>query len=146
MASCHDLNEDLSSIQKKENKILLMGNPNVGKSVFFSYMTGINVISSNFAGTTVSYMEGKVDIHGKTYTLVDVPGVYSLEATSEAEAVATQMIEGGADAIICVLDATNLERNIKLALEISQHRLPMVYTLNMMDVAERHGTKINVPL
>lgn len=146
MASCHDLNEDLSSIQKKQNKILLMGNPNVGKSVFFSYLTGINVISSNFAGTTVSYMEGKIDIQGKTYTLIDVPGVYSLEATSEAEAVATQMIEGGADAIICVLDATNLERNIKLALEVSQYRLPMVYALNMMDVAERHGTKINVPL
>lgn len=146
MASCHDLNEDLSSIQKKENKILLMGNPNVGKSVFFSYLTGINVISSNYAGTTVTYMEGKIDLQGKTYTLVDVPGIYSLEATSEAEAVATKMIEAGADAVICVLDATNLERNIKLALEISRFQLPMVYALNMMDVAERHGTKINLSL
>ncbi|NLC76128.1 MAG: ferrous iron transporter B [Clostridia bacterium] len=146
MTSCHDLNEDFSSIRKKQNKILLMGNPNVGKSVFFSYLTGINVLSSNFAGTTVSYMEGKIDINGKTYILVDVPGIYSMEAVSDAEAVATRMLEGGADAVICVLDATNLERNIKLALEISQYQIPMVYALNMMDVAERHGTQINVPL
>lgn len=146
MASCHDFNDDINEIRKKENKILLMGNPNVGKSVFFSYLTGVDVVSSNFAGTTVNYMEGKIHINGKSHSLIDVPGTYSLEATSDAEAVAVEMMESGASAIICVLDATNLERNIKLALELQQFQIPTVYALNMIDVAKRHGVEINIPL
>lgn len=145
MATCHEVKEDSKVFQNK-NKILLMGNPNVGKSVFFSHMTGINVVSSNFAGTTVSYTEGKVTLGGDTYSLIDVPGTYSMEATSEAEAVAVRFMESEPLAVLCVLDASNLERNIKLGLELQEYDIPIVYALNLVDVAGRHGTEINVAL
>ena len=127
-------------------KILLMGNPNVGKSIFFTELTGIHAISSNYAGTTVSFMEGRFAVGGKEYTLIDVPGIYSLVPTSEAESVATRFVESGASAIICVLDASNLERNLRLALELRQYNIPLVYTLNLMDVASRHGVSVNAKL
>lgn len=145
MSSCHDLKED-AKVYEKPNKILLMGNPNVGKSVFFSDMTGVNVVSSNFAGTTVTYTEGKMKLGDKTYTLIDVPGTYSMEATSEAEAVAVSFMKANPLVILCVIDATNLERNIKLGLELQQYNIPIVYALNLIDVAKRHGTEINVGL
>jgi len=127
-------------------KILLMGNPNVGKSVFFTELTGINAISSNYAGTTVTFMEGQFSVGDKNYTLIDVPGTYSLTPTSDAESVAADFIKSSADAIICVLDASNLERNLRLALEIRAYNIPTVYVLNLMDVAARHGVSINAKL
>jgi len=139
----HHIHSD-EAVLKNPNKILLMGNPNVGKSVFFTELTGVHAISSNYSGTTVNFMEGSVSIGGKEYTLIDVPGTYSLTPTSEAEAVATRFMESGAKAIICVLDASNLERNLRLAMELTQYDIPIVYTLNMMDVAQRHGVAIDV--
>lgn len=145
MAACHEINED-PKLYQKSNKILLMGNPNVGKSVFFSNLTGIRVVSSNYAGTTVSYTEGTMKLGNETYTLIDVPGTYSLEATSKAEEVAVRFINSNPAAIICVLDATNLERNIKLGLDIQRYNIPVVYALNMVDVAKRRGYDINLRL
>ncbi|MCL2217458.1 MAG: ferrous iron transporter B [Defluviitaleaceae bacterium] len=136
----------MKTAAKHENKILLMGNPNVGKSIFFTELTGIHAMSSNYAGTTVSFMKGRFNINGAEYTLIDVPGVYSLSPTSEAEAVATRFMESGARAVICVLDASNLERNLVLALELRQYDIPIVYTLNLTDVAARHGITINAAL
>ena len=127
-------------------KILLIGNPNVGKSIFFTELTGIHAISSNYAGTTVNFMEGILNIGGNEYTLIDVPGTYSLSPTSEAEAVAASFVESGASAIICVLDASNLERNLRLALEIGSYNIPLVYVLNLMDVALRHGVNVDAKL
>ena len=127
-------------------RILLMGNPNVGKSIFFTELTGIHAMSSNYAGTTVHFMEGRIAIGGEKYNLIDVPGTYSLSPTSEAETVAADFIKNGAAAVICVLDASNLERNLHLALEIRQYNIPMICTLNLMDVAERHGVKIDAEL
>ncbi|MCL2842972.1 MAG: ferrous iron transporter B [Oscillospiraceae bacterium] len=124
-------------------KILLMGNPNVGKSIFFTELTGIHAISSNFAGTTVDYLEGRLQIGDEAYTLIDVPGTYSLNTTSEAEEVAARFMENGAAAVICVLDASNLERNLRLALELQHYNIPTVYALNLVDVAERHGVEVN---
>ena len=132
-------------IQPKE-RILLMGNPNVGKSVFFTEFTGIHAISSNFVGTTVNYMEGHLPIGDKEFSLIDVPGTYSLEATSEAEQVAVSFLEEGAKAIIFVLDASNLERNLCLALEIRKYNIPTIYSLNLLDVAKRRGIVINEKL
>ena len=126
------------------DKILLMGNPNVGKSIFFTQLTGIHAVSSNYTGTTVTFLEGRFSVGEKEYILVDVPGTYSLNPTSEAEAVALQFVQSGAAAIICVLDASNLERNLGLAMELTQFEIPIVYTLNMMDVAERRGLAIDV--
>jgi ferrous iron transport protein B len=128
------------------NKILLMGNPNVGKSVFFTGLTGIHAVSSNFTGTTVTFMEGKFKVGERDYTLIDVPGTYSLSPTSDAETVAANFIESGAAAVICVLDASNLERNLCLALELQRHKIPTVYTLNLLDVALRRGITINTTL
>ena len=145
MYSCHTVMEDNKVLQKK-NKILLMGNPNVGKSVFFTELTGINAISSNYAGTTVTYMDGAVTIGKIEYTLIDVPGTYSMTSTSEAEAVAVSFMESNPVAVVCVLDATNLERNLCLAIELQQYNIPIIYALNLMDVAKRHGVEINVKL
>ena len=141
--SHHTLHLD-DQILKKPNKILLMGNPNVGKSIFFTELTGIHAVSSNYTGTTVSFMEGEMTVGDQTYTLIDVPGTYSLTPTSEAEAVATHFMQSDAKAIICVLDASNLERNLRLAMELTHYHIPIVYTLNMIDIAERHGLNIDV--
>lgn len=145
MSSCHQIQTD-TRVFELENKILLIGNPNVGKSVFFTELTGIHAISSNYAGTTVTYMEGELVLDGTNYTLIDVPGIYSMTASSEAEAVAVQFMESGAVALLCVLDASNLERNLRLGLELQKYGIPIVYALNLMDVAERRGYEIDVKL
>ncbi len=124
-------------------KILLIGNPNVGKSVIFSALTGIHVMSSNFAGTTVTYTKGTINLDGEDYDLIDVPGTYSLTATSEAEEVAVNFLKSGALAVVCVLDATNLTRNLNLALEVKQFGIPVVFSLNLVDIAERKGIIID---
>ncbi len=147
MSKCHDINEkDIQLHLSSENNILLVGNPNVGKSVFFTYMTGMDAISSNFSGTTVSYTQAKMVIDQVTYTLIDVPGVFSLEVTSEAEAVAEKFLQSHPKAIICVLDSTNLQRSIELALELQRYDVPTVYALNLVDVATEKGIQINTRL
>jgi ferrous iron transport protein B len=86
-------------------RILLVGNPNVGKSVIFSNLTGVNVACSNYPGTTVEYCAGLRRIGGSQVEIIDVPGAYSLEPTSKAEVVAVDMIDSG-DVIVNVVDAT----------------------------------------
>ena len=104
-------------------KLLLVGNPNVGKSALFSRLTGTHALSSNYPGTTVGFLEGRL-IHGdRCYRLVDVPGSYTLAATNEAEEIASRIVDEGADAAILVLDATALERNLVLALEGREQRV-----------------------
>lgn len=141
---CH-IEKNYSTKDEKELlKVLLMGNPNVGKSVIFSKLTGMDVISSNYTGTTVSYTKGQINHRGKKSILIDVPGVYSLESTSPAEEVAVKMLkEESADAVICVLDATNLERNLFLALQLKQENIPVVFALNLADVAKQQGIIID---
>ncbi len=74
-------------------KILLMGNPNVGKSAVFSRLTGVQVIASNYPGTTVEFTQGIMEVEGEKAILIDVPGTYGLEATSKAEEIAVKMLE-----------------------------------------------------
>jgi ferrous iron transport protein B len=126
-------------------KILLMGNPNVGKSVVFSRLTGVTVTSSNYPGTTVGYTQGKIKFSGKTADLIDVPGTYSLQPACKAEEVARNMfLEENPDLIINVLDATNLERNLFLTLQILEKGIPTIIVLNMWDAAQRKGIHINI--
>ncbi len=135
-------------------RILLMGNPNVGKSVVFSKLTGVEVESANYTGTTVSFTKGDWQFRGHHGDLIDVPGTYSLDASSQAEKVAVDMMKREtADAIIVVLDATNLERNLffasqiqHLSTEIMKNPVPVIFSLNMIDVAERQGIQIDVEL
>ncbi len=141
---CH--NQPKTSSELHDKKILLMGNPNVGKSVIFSRLTGLDVIASNYTGTTVSYNQGTLRYNQQKASLIDVPGIYSLDATSKAEEVAIDMLNEGADLIVCVLDATHLERNLHLALTLKQYNLPIVYALNLNDVALRRGIKIDTNL
>ena len=128
-------------IQKVKN-ILLMGNPNVGKSVVFSRLTGANVIASNYPGSTIEFTKGLMRIEGSKKELIDVPGTYSLEPTNTAEEVAVEMLEEG-DLIINVVDSTNLERNLFLTLELLQRDTPVVVALNMWDEAKHNGITIN---
>ncbi|KAB3534057.1 ferrous iron transporter B [Alkaliphilus pronyensis] len=122
-----------------------MGNPNVGKSVVFSKLTGMDVIASNYTGTAVTFTKGNIKFQGNEGVLIDVPGTYSLEATSLAEEVAVNMLQNeNADVIICVLDATNLERNLNFALQLQQYNTPIVFALNLTDVAARQGIKIDI--
>ncbi len=119
-----------------------MGNPNVGKSVVFSRLTGANVIASNYPGTTVDYSKGHLRLDNETVEIIDAPGTYSLEPSSKAEEVATKMLEE-ADVVINVVDATNLERNLYLTLELLEQHIPMVLVLNLWDETKHIGITID---
>jgi ferrous iron transport protein B len=124
-------------------KILLMGNPNVGKSVIFSRLTGVRVIVSNYPGTTVSYTRGLMKLGDETAEVIDVPGTYTLEPTSEAEEVALQMLDTG-DVVMNVVNATNLERNLYLTLQLLEKGVPVVVALNMWDDTKHQGINIDL--
>jgi len=120
-----------------------MGNPNVGKSVIFSRLTGVRVIASNYPGTTVSYTRGFMKLGEETVEVVDVPGTYTLEPTSEAEEIALQMLDSG-DLVINVADATNLERNLYLTLQLLERNIPVIVALNIWDDTEHRGIHIDL--
>ena len=124
-------------------KILLMGNPNVGKSVVFSRLTGVRAVTSNYPGSTVEFTKGSMQLEGKKVDIIDVPGTYTLEPTSKAEEVAARMLEDG-DVVIDVVDATNLERNLSLTLELLERHVPLVVALNMWDETKHKGIKVDV--
>ncbi len=132
-------------------KILLMGNPNVGKSVFFSRLTGVHVIASNYPGTTVEFTKGHMLVGGEKAEVIDVPGTYTLEPTCRAEEVACEMLKEATkeavkegDIIINVVDATNLERNLYLTLELMEQDIPVIIALNMWDETKHKGIHIDV--
>ncbi len=124
-------------------KILLIGNPNVGKSVVFSRLTGINVVTSNYPGTTVGYTRGHMKLENQPVEVIDVPGTYSLDPTCEAEVVAKKMLSEG-DVIINVVDATNLERNLHLTLQLLETKIPVVIALNIWDDTKHLGIEIDL--
>ena len=126
-------------------RILLMGNPNVGKSVVFNRFTGANVICSNYPGTTVEFTEGKMRIEGKHIELIDVPGTYTLEPTSKAEEIAVQMLNAGdGDIVINIVEATNLERSLNLTLQLLKRNVPVIVALNFWDETKHRGISIDV--
>jgi len=124
-------------------RILLMGNPNVGKSVIFSRLTGVYVTTSNYPGTTVSYTRGFVKLGQEKAEVIDIPGLYNLQPTSEAEHVALSMLAEG-DVVINVANATNLERSLYLTLELLEKNVPLVIALNMWDDTVHRGIEINL--
>jgi len=118
-------------------KILMMGHPNVGKSAVFNRLTGANAIESNYPGTTVDFEKGYVFLDGKETEIIDVPGTFSLTPRDKAEEVALEMFEKEKDSIvICVLDATKIERGLFLTLEILERGRPILLALNMWDIAK----------
>ncbi|MBN2637171.1 MAG: ferrous iron transporter B [Prolixibacteraceae bacterium] len=124
-------------------KILLVGNPNVGKSVLFNRLTGMDVISSNYPGTTVDYTKGYLNIQEERIELIDVPGIYSLGATSKAEEIAIQMLKDG-NVFLNVIDATNLERGLNLTLQLIKQGKPLLIALNLFDETKHKGITIDV--
>lgn len=124
-------------------KILLMGNPNVGKSVIFSRLTGVRVIASNYPGTTVEFTRGRMRLGHELVEIIDVPGTYDLHPTSPAEQVAVQMAKQG-DLIVNVVDATNLERNLNLTLQLLKEGKPLMVALNLWDETRHIGISIDV--
>lgn len=124
-------------------RILLMGNPNVGKSAFFSRMTGANVVISNYPGTTVEFTKGLMMLEGKRVEVIDLPGIYTLEPSSRAAEIASKMMSEG-DIIINVVDSTNLSRNLNLTLQLLKKGIPMVIALNLWDEAKHTGIGIDV--
>ena len=123
-------------------RILLMGNPNVGKSAFFSRITGVKVIISNYPGTTVGFAKGSMKLGEEEAEVIDVPGTYNLEPTSKAEEVASQMLQDG-DLVIDIVDATNLERNLYLTLELLERQIPVIVALNIWDDTKHRGISID---
>lgn len=123
-------------------KVMLIGNPNVGKSVLFSHLTGVNVVASNYPGTTVEFARGKMRVDGQSVEVYDVPGTYSLQPTCPAEEVALRLMEQ-ADVVVNVLDATRLERNLYLTLQLTSSGKPLVIVLNMWDEARHTGVHID---
>ncbi|MGE5593279.1 MAG: FeoB small GTPase domain-containing protein [Betaproteobacteria bacterium] len=123
----------------------LAGNPNTGKSTVFNAITGLRQHTGNWPGKTVVVAEGIYTHRGVVHRVVDLPGTYSLFAASPEEEVARDFIcFGGADAIVAVTDATCLERNLNLVLQIMEITPRVIVCLNLMDEAKRRGTSIDV--
>jgi ferrous iron transport protein B len=123
-------------------RILLTGNPNVGKSAIFSQLTGISVTTSNYPGTTVQYTKGYMTYDNIRHEIIDVPGTYRLDPDTEAEKVAVDMIKSG-DILVNVVDTTNLERNLDLSLQLMEYGKPIVIALNMWDDAKHKGIAVD---
>ncbi|MBI4706607.1 MAG: ferrous iron transporter B [Candidatus Omnitrophica bacterium] len=127
-------------------RVFLIGNPNVGKSVVFSRLTGVQVISSNYPGTTVEIIKGYLKLGEDKIEVIDLPGTYSLEPSSKAEEVAVNLLKGSLpeeSAVINIIDATNLERNLFLTLQLIEQGYPVIVCLNMCDDTEHRGIHID---
>ncbi|UMZ72937.1 ferrous iron transporter B [Natranaerofaba carboxydovora] len=144
--------------------VLLIGPPNIGKSVIFNRITGMDIGVANYAGTTIEYTAGRVEIDKYLINLIDVPGTYSLNASNEAEKVAVDMLKGEISdknnkhchseegvnltskkpaAVICVLDALNLESSLHLLLQVLNFGIPVMAVINRIDLIQEQGTAIN---
>ena len=127
------------------NRVALAGNPNVGKSTLFNALTGLRQHTGNWAGKTVATARGEYTFRGEEYQLIDLPGTYSLAAHSEEEAVARNYIQSGqADAVVVVCDATCLERNLILALQVLELTGKVLVCVNLMDEAKRLGVEVDL--
>lgn len=125
-------------------RIALAGNPNCGKTTMFNDLTGANQYVGNWPGVTVEKKEGKYT-KDKDVTVTDLPGIYSLSPYSPEEVVARDyLLDGDPDVVINLIDATNLERNLYLTTQILELGLPVVIALNMMDLVEKNGDKIDI--
>jgi ferrous iron transport protein B len=124
--------------------IALAGNPNTGKSSIFNMLTGAKQHVGNWPGKTVERVDGRYTHDGDEFDLVDLPGTYSLNASSPEEIIARDFLVGGElDGAVVVVDAANLERNLYLAIQVLEIGFPTVVAVNMSDVARSRGLEID---
>ena len=129
---------------ERELKIALAGNPNCGKTTLFNALTGSNQFVGNWPGVTVEKKEGKLKGH-KNVIVMDLPGIYSLSPYTLEEVVARNYLIGERpDAILNIIDGTNLERNLYLTTQLVELGIPVVIAVNMMDVVKKNGDKIDI--
>lgn len=132
------------NLENCDHIIALAGNPNVGKSTVFNALTGLRQHTGNWPGKTVARSEGGFAYEGKLYKIVDLPGTYSLLSTSPDEEIARDFILfGQPDVTVVVVDATRLERNLNLALQVLEITDRAVVCLNLIDEARRHGLGVD---
>ena len=140
----HPRQYDATEHDKRQWKVALVGNPNAGKTTLFNALTGSNQYVGNWPGVTVEKKEGIAHVGELSFTLVDLPGIYSLSPYSMEEIVARKfIIEEKPDAIINIVDATNLERNLYLTMQLLELERPTVMALNFMDEVEKQGVTID---
>lgn len=121
-------------------EVLLIGNPNVGKSVVFNRLTGVGAISSNYSGTTVDFLKADMLVHGKKMTFIDLPGIYSLTNGTEDQMVAAKMLHSASpDCVLVIADATRLEPSLVLIFQLIELGYPILVAMNMMDTARKRG-------
>jgi len=129
-----------------QHTIALAGNPNAGKSTLFNALTGARQHVGNWPGKTVEKKEGVWQHKGREYQVVDLPGTYSLTAYSLEEIIARNyIVDEHPDVVVTVVDSANLERNLYLVVQILEMGIQVVVALNMSDIAESRGIKIDVP-
>ena len=129
---------------EREVKIALAGNPNCGKTTLFNALTGANQFVGNWPGVTVEKKEGKLKGH-KNVTIMDLPGIYSLSPYTMEEVVSRNyLIRECPDAILNIIDGTNLERNLYLTTQLTELGIPVVLAVNMMDIVKKNGDQINI--
>lgn len=154
--SCHDLASARGSRAKRGAEsgagkggarpltLALAGNPNCGKSALFNALTGIRQKTGNWPGVTVERKEGRLELDGREIRVIDLPGIYSLDAGSLDERVTRDyLLSREADLIVNVVDASNLERNLYFTVQLLEMGVPLVLALNMMDVARKRGVRLN---
>ena len=125
-------------------RIALAGNPNCGKTTLFNALTGSNQYVGNWPGVTVEKKEGKLKNHDDV-TITDLPGIYSLSPYTLEEVVARNYLLGeNPDAVLNIIDGTNLERNLYLTTQVLELGIPTVVAINMMDIVEKNGDKIDI--
>ena len=141
----HEKPYDHNAHDTRTMKVALAGNPNCGKTTLFNALTGSNQYVGNWPGVTVEKKEGTARLGDREITVVDLPGIYSLSPYSMEEIVARDFIIGeGPDAVIDIVDATNLERNLYLTVQLLELERPLVLALNFMDEVKARGDQIDV--
>ncbi len=150
-SSLSSKSSDIADAASRKPLIALVGNPNAGKTTLFNGLTGSHQKVGNYPGVTVEKVSGYLKLDDQTVECIDVPGLYSMAAVSEDERVAVDVIEGRMsstrrpDLLVCVVDATNLERNLFFFSQIADSGEPTVVALTMTDRLKQKGQEIDLP-